>query len=63
MSEVLNKPLILPHVPEFVMKLILGELSELLLNGNYVSGQKLKETGFDYQYTDLKTTLEATYLD
>jgi uncharacterized protein (TIGR01777 family) len=61
LAQVLKKPLFLPNVPEFVMKIILGELSELLLNGNYVSGQKLKETGFNYRYTDLRSALEATY--
>jgi len=61
LAQVLKKPMFLPNIPEFIMKLMLGELSELLLNGNYVSGQKLKDTGFEYTYSDLKSTLEVTY--
>jgi len=61
LAKVLKKPLFLPNVPSFVMKLILGELAELLLNGNYVSGEKLKETGFNYQFSNLEEALERTY--
>ncbi|MEY4571296.1 MAG: hypothetical protein RLZ10_489 [Bacteroidota bacterium] len=61
LAQVLKKPMFLPNIPRFIMKLMLGELSELLLNGNYVSGQKLKDTGFEYKHSDLKSTLEVTY--
>jgi uncharacterized protein (TIGR01777 family) len=61
LAKVLKKPLILPNIPSFVMKLIFGELSELLLNGNYVSGEKLKETGFKYQHSNLKEALESLH--
>jgi NAD dependent epimerase/dehydratase family enzyme len=40
---------------------MLGELSELLLNGNFVSGEKLKETGFIYQHSALEEALESVY--
>lgn len=61
LAHVLKKPIFLPNIPKFIMKLGLGELSELLLNGNYVSGQKLIDTGFEYKHSDLKSTLESTY--
>ena len=61
LAKVLKKPLFLPNVPSFVMKLLLGELSELLLNGNYVSGEKLIKTGFNYQFSNLEEALESSY--
>ncbi|MBM3452780.1 MAG: TIGR01777 family protein [Bacteroidetes bacterium] len=61
LAKTLKKPLFLPNVPSFVMKLILGELSELLLNGNYVSGEKLKQTGFNYQFSNLEKALQDIY--
>ncbi|MFM7667621.1 MAG: TIGR01777 family oxidoreductase [Bacteroidota bacterium] len=61
LAKTLKKPLFLPNVPSFVMKLILGELAELLLNGNYVSGEKLKQTGFSYQFSNLEDALKSTY--
>jgi uncharacterized protein (TIGR01777 family) len=60
-AKVLKKPLFLPNVPSFILKLMLGELSELLLNGNFVSGEKLKETGFIYQHSVLEEALESVY--
>jgi NAD dependent epimerase/dehydratase family enzyme len=62
LAKVLKKPLLLPNIPAFVLKIILGELSELLLNGNYVSGEKLKSTGFHYEHTDLEESLRSIYL-
>jgi NAD dependent epimerase/dehydratase family enzyme len=44
------------------MKLLFGELSELLLNGNFVSGEKLKASGFHYQYSTIEDALESIYL-
>jgi NAD dependent epimerase/dehydratase family enzyme len=40
--RVLNRPLFLPHVPKFIMKLILGEMAMLVLNGSKVSADKIK---------------------
>lgn len=61
LAKTLHKRLILPNIPPFMMKLILGEMSILLLNGNFVSGKKLIETGFSYQHTDLEETLKSIY--
>jgi NAD dependent epimerase/dehydratase family enzyme len=61
LAKVLKKPLFLPNIPAFMMKLILGELAELLLNGNYVSGEKLKETGYNFQFLNLEEALEDLY--
>jgi NAD dependent epimerase/dehydratase family enzyme len=43
------------------MKLLLGEMAILLLNGNYVSGKKFMDTGFTYQHTELDETLKSIY--
>jgi uncharacterized protein (TIGR01777 family) len=61
LAKILKKPLFLPNIPSFAMKLIFGELSELLLNGNYISGEKLKETGFIYQFSNLEKALDNIY--
>jgi uncharacterized protein (TIGR01777 family) len=62
LAKTLKKPLFLPNIPSFVMKLLFGELSELLLNGNFVSGEKLKASGFHYQYSTIEDALESIYL-
>lgn len=57
-AEVLHKPLFMPHVPAFVLKLIFGELADALLEGSRASSQKIQETGFQFKFPDLKMALE-----
>ena len=54
----LKKPFFLPNVPGWAMKLLLGEMSTMLLDGVRASNQKLRETGFSFVYDELQTALE-----
>ncbi|CAD7813881.1 Epimerase family protein [Chryseobacterium aquaeductus] len=60
-SEVLDKPLFMPNVPGFVMKLIFGELSVALLEGSRTSSEKLQNAGFEFKFPDLKLALEDLF--
>jgi len=53
----LKKPLILPPVPGFIMKLIVGEMAVIVVNGSKVSSEKIRKTGFTFQYPDLREAL------
>lgn len=53
----LRKPLWLPNIPGFVLKIVLGEMANAVLNGSKVSSEKIKSTGFKFQYPDLKSAL------
>jgi uncharacterized protein len=53
----LNKPLILPSIPPFALKLLLGEMGELALKGSSVSNEKLVEKGFQYNFPTLDEAL------
>ncbi len=57
-AKLLNRPLFLPNVPAFVMKLILGEMSYLLFASQRVSSKKIQEEGFNFIYNSLYTALE-----
>lgn len=57
-AEVLKKPLFMPNVPSFVLKLMFGELADALLEGSRASSQKILNTGFQFQFPDLKKALE-----
>jgi uncharacterized protein len=56
-ATVLGKPLFLPPVPSFVMKLLLGEMANLVLYGLNVSSAKIKKTGFAFSYPTLEQAL------
>lgn len=57
LARVLHKPMFMPNVPAFVLKVILGEMSLLVLGGCNVSSEKLVAAGFTFAYTDLEAAL------
>ncbi|MEX0289132.1 MAG: DUF1731 domain-containing protein, partial [Flavobacteriaceae bacterium] len=60
-ATVLNKPLILPNIPEFMMKLVLGEMAYLLYASQRVSSKKIEQAGFDFRYPNINTALKDIY--
>ena len=57
-ASVTDKPLFLPNIPQFVMKLILGDMHVLLFESQRVSSKKIEDTGFYFQYHHLQPALE-----
>ncbi len=56
-ARVLNRPLLLPQVPGFIMRIIVGEMAVIVVNGSKVSSEKIRKTGFIFQYPELNETL------
>jgi uncharacterized protein len=48
--------IVLP-APAFALRLMLGEMSAVVLNSNHVSAQKVLDHGFKFQYPDLEHAL------
>ena len=58
-ADVLHRPMILPNIPTFVIKLMYGEMAVVVTGGNYVLNKRIaEETNFTYQFTDVRTALE-----
>ncbi|QHA01665.1 TIGR01777 family oxidoreductase [Dehalobacter restrictus] len=57
LGEVLKRPSWFP-VPEFVLKIALGQMSEMLLHGQRAIPQKISDIGFEFKFPDLKSALE-----
>jgi len=56
LGEVLNRPAIIP-VPAFVLKILLGEMSMLLLGGQRVMPDRLEKAGFEFKFKALSHAL------
>ena len=54
----LNKPLWMPNVPGFAIKLLMGEMGSLALESQLVSANKIKEIGYHFQYPNLEPALD-----
>lgn len=57
-AKILKKPLFMPNVPGFVLKLIFGELATAILEGSRASSQKIQNAGFHFKFPDLNEALE-----
>lgn len=60
-AKTVKKSLWLPNVPEFVMKLILGEMSYLLFSSKNLSANKILDLGFQFQFPDIKKAMADLY--
>lgn len=56
-AKTLHKPLFLPNVPAFAIRLAFGEMASIVLGGNRVSSKKLEEEGFSFQYAHIDKAL------
>lgn len=57
-AEILNKSFWAPNVPSFILKLILGEMSIILLEGVKASHDKLSSTGFEFKFKTIDVALK-----
>ncbi|WP_282054336.1 TIGR01777 family oxidoreductase [Maribacter luteus] len=63
LAKIFKSPLLLPNIPRFALKLILGEMSYLLFASQRVSSKKIAEEGFVFDYPNLGNALEAFYME
>lgn len=54
----LHKSMWLPNVPAFVLRMVLGEMATLVLDGQLVSSQKIIAQGFQFQYDNIPLALD-----
>lgn len=58
LASVVNRPAFLPNVPAFILKMMLGEMASIVLEGNKVSCDKIVKAGFEFQHPALKEALK-----
>lgn len=61
-AKVLKKPIFMPNIPKFVMKLVLGEMHELLFENRNLSAKKIEEKGFEFKYITIDKALNNILL-
>lgn len=61
LTKVLKRPMWLPPVPGFMLKLVLGEMATLALMSQKVSNAKITAAGFTYAYPELTAALNDIY--
>ena len=59
--EILGEVMVRPswlRVPGFILKIILGEMSDMLLNGQLVLPKKILDAGFEFRFPTLRKALK-----
>jgi uncharacterized protein (TIGR01777 family) len=59
LAHQLKRPLILPKVPAMVLKLLLGEMSILVLGSNKVEPVAFLKEGFTFEFANLREALKS----
>jgi uncharacterized protein (TIGR01777 family) len=57
-AKTCGKKLWAPNVPVFALKLLFGEMSQIILEGSRIDNSKIKELGFSLQFDDLDAALK-----
>lgn len=50
-----------PKVPKFLLRLLFGEMSMVVLEGSRISNEKIKKEGYKFSFPDLKDALEDLF--
>ncbi|MFH7018229.1 TIGR01777 family oxidoreductase [Flavobacterium sp. FlaQc-47] len=59
LANLLGYKIWLPKAPKFVLKIVLGEMSLAVLEGQRVSSEKLEKMGFQFEFTNLESALAS----
>ncbi len=62
MAKSLKRKIWFPNIPQFLLKMGIGERAELLYKGCRVSNSKLKSTGFQFVYKNATSALKELAL-
>lgn len=58
MARHLHRPLLLPAVPVFAIRLLLGEMAAMVTGGARVSSEKIRQAGFNFLFEDADKALK-----
>lgn len=62
LAQLLKRPLWLPAIPEWILNLLMGKMSVLVLDSARVSSDKILSTGFKFKFPTIERALRHIYL-
>ncbi|MBK7094771.1 MAG: DUF1731 domain-containing protein [Saprospiraceae bacterium] len=61
LAKALKRPMIAPAVPECLLRILFGEMADILTKGSRVSSEKLLNLGFRFQYNTIGEVFKAYF--
>jgi uncharacterized protein len=62
-AKALDKKILLPNVPSFILKMALGEFSSSVLGGERVSAEKIQNVGYQFKFPSVDKALKDLLLN
>jgi NAD dependent epimerase/dehydratase family enzyme len=62
LAKILGRKLLPIHVPSVVLKMVLGDMSAVVLEGSRVSNSKLRNLGYQFKFEKLEDALNNLVL-
>jgi NAD dependent epimerase/dehydratase family enzyme len=62
LGRIMKRPVLSVAVPAFLLKLILGEMAEVILTGSRASSDKIINSGFRFRFGNLEEALTDVLL-
>ncbi len=60
-AEARDKPAVFLPAPSFVLRLVFGEMSAVILNSNRISAEKISKAGFEFQWPQIDAALRDIF--
>ena len=60
-SRNLHKPYFMPNIPKWVLQVILGEMSQILVLSHWVSSNKVLKNGYVFKYSEIDKALKSIF--
>ncbi len=60
LAHSMNRSFFHPPVPAFALRMVLGEMSDIVLKGSRISSEKIIKSGYKFAYPRLEDALSAT---
>ncbi len=57
MAKLLNRPVLLPPVPVFALRMLFGEMADMLVGSQHIAAQKVIQSGYSFAYTKAEDAL------
>ena len=57
-SKIFNHPFLAIGVPNFILQIVFGEMSTIILNGSRISANKIQQAGFKFKFENLEKALK-----
>jgi len=63
LAKAMKKPYFMPNVPSFVLRILYGEMAQVILGGNKVKADKIIQAGYEFSYPTLDEALKDLIRD